>query len=470
MKFFDTLKISFHSIFHNKLRTLITIVIVFVVSLLIMAISIIGLSFYTSINTAFIEMYDKTGATFDLSSYYNNSETNNEWRGINSSEYSLTMAEFEKYPEIVDNVVLMSGNMESYYFYDLDVSPSQTELDLLFHSNEFYNSYSDSRSSCGIVSSWGDLDSSSEDISYLKSGRLWNKEDEGLKKVWVSETFVLMAVNYGVYLEVGDYVVLSFTSNIKNGDTYEQVIRSDKFKITGILLSSALLELDNDKDFFIDVFTAYNMMGENVNVVDNLYVINEPRIGYIFEDEYKKMSNIVKAVNSQIEPNVDQNDRERDRFRCDLVENLSTTRIIGFVMIGASVFICFIILVISIGSVANSIIISVDKNKRFLGVMMAVGLNNRGVNRIVQYESLLIIILATGAAYGMLRLFDQYFMPVIDFLMTLPGFTESSIVIMPVYIPIITVLAFIGMALLFARKSLAKIINMDVISVISEVA
>jgi hypothetical protein len=36
MRFFDTLKISFHNIFHNKVRTLITLIIVFVVSLLLM--------------------------------------------------------------------------------------------------------------------------------------------------------------------------------------------------------------------------------------------------------------------------------------------------------------------------------------------------------------------------------------------------------------------------------------------------
>lgn len=139
-------------------------------------------------------------------------------------------------------------------------------------------------------------------------------------------------------------------------------------------------------------------------------------------------------------------------------------------MIGAAVFICTMILVISIGSVANSIIISVDKNKRFLGVMMAVGLRTGGVKRIVQYEALIIIMLATGLAFGLLKLFQRYFMPVIDFLMSLPGFTDSSIVVLPFYIPLITIVGFIAMALLFARKSLTKIINMDVISVISEVA
>jgi ABC-type antimicrobial peptide transport system permease subunit len=176
------------------------------------------------------------------------------------------------------------------------------------------------------------------------------------------------------------------------GQPLKPIVASGKFKIGGVFLNSALKELKNSSDVFIDVKTLYNLLGDNLGVY-GVYVMNEPRNGYIFNDEYKKMSQIVKTVNDSLDPNI-YNKREEDRFRCDLVENLQTTKIVGLVMTAASVFICFIILIISIGSVANSIIISVDKNKRFLGVMMAVGLNKGGVRRIVQYEALTVIIIA----------------------------------------------------------------------------
>ena len=163
------------------------------------------------------------------------------------------------------------------------------------------------------------------------------------------------------------------------------------------------------------------------------------------------MSEIVNNLNERIEPSV-YNNKKKERFECDLVKNLKEVRIIGAVMIGAAVFMCFIILVISIGSVANSVIISVDKNKRFLGVMMAVGLRNKGVKRIVQFEALVIITAATGIAYGILLLIKKYFTYIIDFLMTMTGFKEN-IVVMPVYVPLITVMAFIVIALLFARRA-----------------
>ncbi len=468
MKFLDILKLSFHSIFHNKIRTFITVIIVFVVSLLIMVISIVGLSFYTSINSAYIDMYDLTGATFELREYSYSTDTNNTWRGITESEYDIVMDEFANSPELVDNVVMNGGNLNPYYLYDLDTKPTQTELEDLFLSYDFYSKYSDTHMQAQVVSAWGDLDIKSQGISYLKAGRLWDRDDEGLNKVWVSESFISTAASYGKYLGEGDYVVLSFISYINTADEYTEVRNVERFKISGILLNSALEELDYQTEIFLEVKTAFGILDDSMNF-NSLTVVSEPKFSYNFESEYNKMNTISKNINAEIEPSIHRN-REEDRFSCDLVDNLKMVRIIGSVMIGASFFICFIILIISIGSVANSIIISVDKNRRFLGVMMAVGLKDRGVKKIVQFEALIMIILATGLAYGILTLFKEYFMPIIDFLMTLPGFTDNSIVVLPVYVPIITILGFVGMALLFARKSLNSIIDMDIISVISEVA
>lgn len=468
MKLSDVFRISFHSIFNNKIRTLITIVIVFIVSLLIMSISIIGLSFYYSINSAYVNLYDLTGATFKMEQYSFNTESENIWRGINEAEYDIVMNEFSNSPELVDNVIINDNGVQSFYFYDLDEKPTKNELDTIYQSHGFYEKYSNLSPNIGIFSSWGDLDTKSRGISYLKSGKLWNREDEGVNKIWVSEAFIAKAASLGKYLDVGDYVVVSFVSWINKGEEYNEIRNVERFKISGIFLNSALDKLNYDDEIFIEIKTLYKIMGDNFNV-NSFTVISEPKFSYIFEDEYKKMSTIVKNVNEQVEPN-SYNNKEYERFECNLVENLKMVRIIGGVMIGASIFVCFIILIISIGSVANSVIISVDKNKKFLGVMMAVGLKNGGVKKIVEYEALMIIILATGLAYGVLCLLQVYFKPIIDFLMTLPGFTDSTIIVMPIYIPIATVLAFIAMALLFARKSLNKIINMDVISVISEVA
>jgi ABC-type antimicrobial peptide transport system permease subunit len=465
MKFLDTLKLSLHSVFNNKIRTLITIVIVFVVSLLIMVISIIGLSFYNSISAAYVNMYDINGAVFNLETYSNYREgSDSVWKPITAEEYNIVLEEFDKYPELVDNIQVDAGYIEPIYLFDYENKPAQEEANQIL-MDDFWGKYGDARMDNRAFSSWGDLDIRSSGINYLKSGKLWTSDDNGANKIWVSESFITAAAGYGKYLSDGDWVVFAFITY--NNETNEQIMRTEKLKIGGILLDSALKEINQQSDIFLDINTLFNIMDGNMDVY-SLYIINEPRVAYNFNDEYKKMSEIVNNLNERIEPSV-YNNKKEERFECDLVKNLKEVRIIGAVMIGAAVFMCFIILVISIGSVANSVIISVDKNKRFLGVMMAVGLRNKGVKRIVQFEALVIITAATGIAYGILLLIKKYFTYIIDFLMTMTGFKEN-IVVMPVYVPLITVMAFIVMALLFARKSLLKIINMDVISVISEVA
>ncbi|NCA67146.1 MAG: ABC transporter permease [Clostridia bacterium] len=469
MRFADSFKIALHSIIHNKIRTLITVIIVLVVSLLIMVISIMLLSFYKSVDNAYVAMFDKTGAVFNLQNYYVSADgTSGVSRGINQAEYEYVINQFAPYPELIDNAVI-SGNLESYYLYDMTSKPTQAALDSIVNSGQLYSRYNTSRSNLNVFSAWGDLDYMSKDISYLKAGRLWDIDDEGTKNVWVSESFIANASLLGNNLKIGDNVVISCQRYITEDNiTYTLFARAEVFKIRGIFLNEALEELNCNYEIFVEAITMYEMMEDNLDIY-SLRIISEPKYGYVFNEEYKKMATIVKNVNSTMQPNI-YNKRESKRFRCDIVDNLTSVRTIGGVMIGAGVFIGFIILIISIGSVANSVMISVDKNKKFFGVMMAVGLTGSGIKRIVQQEILCVIIIATGIAYGLLNLFKAYFYPLVDSLMAMVGFTSGSVVIMPFYIPIIVVAAFIIMSLLFARKSLSRVINMDVISVISEVA
>lgn len=465
MRFLDTLKLSLHSIFHNKARTLITVIIVFVVSLLIMLISILGLSFYTSLETTFINMYDESGTTFSLNNQWiSSSDGTYKLRGITREEYEIFVEEFSAYPELMDNISISGNMVQANYIHDFeDVPASQQQKKIKENLWNFQYPQYDTQ----VFSPLGDLDTNSKAISYLKDGRLWTPEDAGQKYIWVSQSFIANALLYGDrYLSIGDSVVISILYWKYENSNHKEVFKFEKFKIAGIFLDSALKELNIMANLFLDLDTAYEIFGDDY-YIDNITIIHEPRIGYNFNEEYKKMSAITDSLNERIEPSMYQSQPQL-RFSCNLVDNLKEARIVGLVMTGAAVFICFFILLVSIGSVANSIIISIDKNKRFLGVMMAVGLNKRGVKRIIEFESLFIITLATGLAYGVLLALKPYFATILKGLQ----FSEilDIVIVMPAYIPIATILGFILMALLFARKSLAKITNMDAISVISEVA
>lgn len=466
MKTIDTLKICFHNIFRNKARTFITIVIVFIVSVLLMTISCFGISLLKSLNKNYVEMYDMEGAIFTLGPYQNMDGDNFEWRSVTCEEYNIVINEFEKYPEIFDNIVIYTQNVMSALLFDFTDNPSPGDLAEV--RNSYRYKYADSELSVGCFSGWGDLDVNSAGVSYLKTGHLWNKDDEGSKKIWVSEAFIAAAANKGKYIKAGDSVVLAFSNVWDSEGNY--VLKTAKFVIAGIFINSALRELKIKNDIFINVITLCNVLGDSLNI-NGIKIINEPRVRYDFDTEYKKMEMVVHNINLAIEPSINNKDTS-ERFRCGIVDVLSGMRIGGFAAIGAVVFVSFIVLIISIGGVANSIIISVDKNRRFIGVMMAVGLNKRGVKRLIQYEALISILVATGAAYGVLRLSADYIKILVDGIMKSVGANAGfeSVISMPYYIPAISIISFIAMALLFARGSLTKIVNMDVVSVISEVA
>ena len=133
-----------------------------------------------------------------------------------------------------------------------------------------------------------------------------------------------------------------------------------------------------------------------------------------------------------------------------------------------------LILILSVGSVANTIIISVDKNRKFIGLMKAMGLNQRGVKKIVTCESLVQIIL--GVLVGVAVLF--LLQPVVFSLMesmfaSMFAYYEVEFAVsvrIPFYLPMVTALLFFLFASLFSRGSLGKIARQDVISTISEVA
>ena len=375
------------------------------------------------------------------------------------------MDEFAKYPDLVDNVLIYYSAPEAGYLYDIN----EPSVSLEHIKQNFWNKYQSSNLNIGYFSGWSDLDYNLANVSYLKSGRLWNHNDENTMKVWVSEDFIYNALKKGVHLQVGDDIVLAFVTN-RNNETGDYSLAVEKFSIGGIFLNNALRELKISNNVFINVLTAANLLNDDLSI-NGIKVINDPRIQYNFEHEFKKMTEVVTRVNSIIQPEIYKN-RTKDRFRCDIVDTLAGTRLAGLISIGAIVFISFIILLMSIGGVANSIIISVDKNRRFLGVMMAVGLNKRGVKRLVQYEALAVIFLATGAAYGALTYFAKDLGFLLDFMLRTimddTGF-ESSVLI-PVYIPVVSMAAFVIMALLFSKSSLKRIVNMDVVTVISEVS
>ena len=70
MKLFDRYKISLHNIKNNKSRSILTTMIVYVISLLIMVILCVGLSFSTNMKDVTRKYYEVSDEAIETS-YYN---------------------------------------------------------------------------------------------------------------------------------------------------------------------------------------------------------------------------------------------------------------------------------------------------------------------------------------------------------------------------------------------------------------
>jgi ABC-type antimicrobial peptide transport system permease subunit len=159
-----------------------------------------------------------------------------------------------------------------------------------------------------------------------------------------------------------------------------------------------------------------------------------------------------------------------------IVQELFFARLMGGLVIGVIIAITLGIVALSAGSIANSIIISTDKNKKFIGLMRALGLKNRGVNMIIGIETFLQIFIGVLIAFLILLALQGVILTILSaafgsvFGSIAMGVEFTVFFNMPYYIPAAVLAAFLGFALLMARGSLIRLGRADVISIMSEVA
>lgn len=176
-------------------------------------------------------------------------------------------------------------------------------------------------------------------------------------------------------------------------------------------------------------------------------------------------------MNSEIEPNVLDGKAEA-RFGCQYLESVKTTNLIRGIVLGAMSMLAFFVLLLSVGSVANSIFISVDKSRKFIGLMKAMGLEQRGVVRIILCESLFMVMLGVLFGFGILFAVRPAVISLESAVISAiyRGMEYAVTVSVPAYLPIVTAAVFFLFTWLFSRGSLADIAKQDVIATITEAA
>ena len=134
------------------------------------------------------------------------------------------------------------------------------------------------------------------------------------------------------------------------------------------------------------------------------------------------------------------------------------------------------LLLMSVGSLANSVIISIDRSKKFIGLLKALGLKGRELITIVVMESITLISIGVMLGFALLFAFTAP-LNMISNALTNTVYSRYMMMIsyeatiqIPIYILFIGIALFVVTTLLFARSSLVKISKTDPIAVISEVS
>lgn len=402
MKLKDKSRLSWHNIKQNKSRSIITLIIVYIIGLMVMGILAIAISFVGNMNA--IQKEKLESQTIIIT--HSNAEY------ISLDEYNLLKNVFNEYQKYISNIKYAPGGLTVFDFNyftedetEIEIIEGEKPSSINSNTNNIYlnlNNNQDYHIGDEYILEYGD-----ENYTFLVAGFYENKE---------------IYINYPCFVDITYYV-----NNIK--------------LIRGFSLSYDYQE------------------GVNVNkcIRDLNKLKNE--ISSILPDEQLVRDNLLfNTITYAFE-----------------LDEFFTAYVMNYVIIGIALILGVILVLMSIGSISNTLTISIDKNKKFFGLLKALGLKNRDVLWIVLYEGFFIIFLGSIFAFVSLLCFSEIMKKIVIEIVAIVlqySFTDYSVTpqfVMPLYVGIINVLLFTIFAYVFSRTSLNNVYKNAPLKIINEV-
>lgn len=436
MKFVDRYKISLHNISNNKSRSILTTMIVYIISFLIMAIVCVALTYYFNQNKIMDKYYGTVG---DATISYSNYNGDKSGRKLDKSLYP-------QFKEVIDN-------------HEKDISSIQFQINGLYDFTVVDYDYA-------------------INLDVIEGSGI-TKKNKNTNKVYISTNVVdTYYSNYGKSLEIGSKY--NYTYSTYDGQMGHQ--HTMELEVAGIF-KAAKKDSYNSINAIIDVDYALNNF-ENAVITSFTINYNIDKVSFnpnTFKSGLKSLVNdltntLPKSYYSYTNSKNEQISKENDSIRSETLSELNMYMIVGYVILGFAGALALILMLLSIGSLANTIVISVNKNKKFIGLMKALGLNERDLKSTIKYESMTTIVV--GVLLAFITLFAvssplKYMSSEIlegSLSMYLARIKYETTFEMPFYVPLLTIAFFILFTLLFSRSSMSKISKTDPMAVISEVA
>jgi len=407
MKLIDKLKLVWHNIKLNKSRSIITLIIVYIISLIVMGIVVMGISFVGNMNRVQKEKLEAQ----EIKISHSNPE-NLSLDCINSLNNV-----FEKYQEYITNITTAVSGGFGFGSKRLEV-----------YDFNYFNEIN-----CLIV------------------------EGEKPNSTLSNTNNVYLHSSYNQEYQIGDEYVLSYNGGSHTfvvGGFYEQRFYYGKKP------NAIQMQIDEiiDMTYFVN----------NISLIDNFQIHynyqGEVDVIYCIKKLNKFKNEVKKALPTEF-----------NMVSASTLDRFYKAYLMNYIIVAFACVLGFILILMSVGSISNTLIISIDKNKKFFGLLKAIGIKNKDVLWLVLYEGFLMIIL--GSVFAFLTLLcniNTMKSIVADIVRIVLNYsfadaTVNATFTMPYYIVLINILAFIIFTFLLSRTSLNDVYKNAPIKVINEV-
>lgn len=258
--------------------------------------------------------------------------------------------------------------------------------------------------------------------------------------------------NY-VYLPIDD------ATDYKINDIYETYVGS--FIIAGFYHSKEYLYP------IIDLKYCHNNLDE-INYFSIKYVYDE---GRNVNQDIKNLNKLDRKIKSLYGSNPNINTIS------DNLDSLNRSRTLSTIVILSLVFIAIILILLSIGSISNSIMISVDKNHKYYGLLKTLGISNQDIKGLVIIETFFTIvfgiIIASLLLITFIPLIEKLIFFLLEFILKYDFYavfqTFKFRIVFPIYLPFVSIIVFTFFSILFSQTSITRIIKSNPIDIINEV-
>ena len=449
MTFKDCYRISLHTIKENRYRSILTVIISTFLSFLIMGMMSLAISFSKNGNEVIAQAYFVENSMVSVD-YSNPQVIRAGQQGLFKEKHFDNFNKALKDHEDVVDYVIYRPNVVNWFTFTDPNYPVYAGINIVEGRNI---QSSEARNEAIVSKYYADEYGAQIGKTYTKTSAMsYIGEDGRNTRENVDLTFTVV----GIYDYIEDFTMLSNGS--ETTPQYNYVIadigvcfnlESDYLYIS----SASLCHYNETKDkAAIRTINKLKALRNDINhFLPQSVTIRMDMLGfisYIYND----------AAICSVCDVYDQN---------QLLRLIITLSAIGF---------SILLSLMSVGSLANSVMISIDSSKKFIGLLKALGMKGKSLKLVVILESITLITVGVLLGYLLLFILTNPMTTIIRAIMNsaygeyvaMIGFNAA--IYLPFYVFAGTLALFLLLTFIFSRGSLHKIAKMEPIAVINEVS